>query len=255
MAIRKIIEIDEEKCDGCGLCVPGCPEGALQIIDGKAKLVNESFCDGMGACIGECPRDAIKMVEKEAPEFDEEEVKARMSLAVSRSSQVQHYPACPGSALRSFEKKAPAPPSLERSSPSQLANWPVQLMLVPPTAPYLRHADLLICADCVPFALADFHGRYLSGRKVLIGCPKLDDLNHYFEKLKVIFKTAEPNSLLVLKMEVPCCNGIASAAIAARDAVKPQLKMDVETVGIQGEIIVDESKRRKLPFGNRNAGQ
>ncbi len=252
MAIRKIIEIDEEKCDGCGLCIPGCPEGALQIIDGKARLVNESFCDGMGACIGECPRDAIKMVEKEAPEFAEKEVKARMGLAVSESSQTQHYPACPGSALRSFANKRPAPPPGERSSPSQLANWPVQLMLVPPTAPYLRHADLLICADCVPFALADFHGRYLAGRKVLVGCPKLDDLNHYFEKLKAIFLTAEPNSLLILKMEVPCCNGIASAAIAARDAVKPSLETVVRTIGIQGEIIVDGSKKVIPPLGNRN---
>ncbi len=253
MAIRKIIEIDEEKCDGCGLCIPGCPEGALKIIDGKAKLVNESYCDGMGACIGECPRNAIKMIEREAPEFDEEGAKHNIALISARSAQIKTWPACPGSAVRNFDDSTAAPPLPERLSVPRLTNWPVQLMLVPPAADYLRNADLLICADCVPFAIADFHDRYLLGRKVLVGCPKLDDLNYYFEKLKTIFQTAEPNSLLVLKMEVPCCNGIASAAMAARDAVMPHLKMDVQTIGIQGSIITGDIKKGKLPFGNRNA--
>lgn len=247
MPVRKIIEIDEEKCDGCGLCIPSCPEGALQIIDGKARLVSESYCDGMGACIGDCPRDAIKMIEKEAPEFDEEAVKRKMLNSISLAAKASEYPACPGSMVRNFASQQMPTESTNQPVMSRLSNWPVQLMLVPPSAPYLRDADLLICADCVPFALADFHSRFLAGRRLLVGCPKLDDLNYYHEKLKSIFNVARPKSLLILKMEVPCCNGIAEAAIAASRTIIPQIKPEIVTIGIGGEIKAADRLPGKIP--------
>lgn len=257
MSVRKIVQIDEEKCDGCGLCVPACAEGAIQIVDGKAKLVSEVYCDGLGACLGECPQDAITIEEREADEFNEEAVEQHLAgmgqaanpptpepeAVVSQSTQEKtaHLrpvaPACPGSAMRQFA----GPQSSPQSTPgptgqSQLGHWPIQLMLVPPQAPFLKDAEILVCADCVPFTVPDFHGRYLAGRAVIVGCPKLDDLNFYHEKLKAIFKEAKPRKLTVLRMEVPCCGGIAQAAVDARNEAAPNTPIEVHTIGIRGGI-------------------
>ena len=246
MAIRKIINIDEEKCDGCGECVPSCAEGAIQIIDGKAKVINETYCDGFGACLGECPQGAITMVEREAAEYDEEAVKRHLAgidekkrtpLPVIESSPLptSAHGGCPGSAMRRFDRlKQAQPTDVDSNFQSQLKHWPVQLMLVPPPAPFLKGADILVCADCVPFTVPDFHSRYLAGRALLVGCPKLDDLQYYHEKLKDIIRDAVPKKLTVLKMEVPCCTGIAQVTIQARNEVAPDIPVEVITLGIQG---------------------
>ncbi len=246
MAIRKIIEIDEEKCDGCGDCVPSCAEGAIQIIDGKAKVVSETYCDGFGACLGECPQGAITMVEREAPEYNEEAVKKHLAeldkkkitpLPVIESSPIPAvaHGGCPGSAMKRFDRPQQAQQvDVGGNIKSQLHHWPIQLMLVPPHAPFLKGADILVCADCVPFTVPDFHNRYLAGRALIVGCPKLDDLKYYYEKLKDIIKEAAPQKLTVLKMEVPCCTGIAQVTIKARNEVAPEIPVEVITLGIQG---------------------
>lgn len=238
MPVRKIITIDEEKCDGCGLCVPACHEGAIEIIDGKARLRDEILCDGLGDCLGECPQGAITVEEREAPAYDEVAVQrnlGKLDLPI-HTPPPKSTSGCPGAAMRSLKPQATpiAPPT--GSMQSQLGHWPVQLMLVPPHAPFLAGADILICADCVPFAVPDFHSRYLAGRAVLVGCPKLDDLEHYAEKLKAIFAQAQPKSVTVLKMEVPCCNGIAQAALWALQQSGNKLTAQVHTIGIRGDI-------------------
>ncbi len=258
MGVRKIVKIDEEKCDGCGLCVPSCAEGAIQIVNGKAKLVSEVYCDGLGACLGDCPLDAITVEEREAAEFDVAAVETHLAklgqtpvkndplpiMSTDIPPSIPSAPAdggCPGAAMRQFgpPQEAPKQGLNQPVMPSQLGHWPIQLMLVPPQAPFLKNADLLICADCVPFAVPDFHFRYMTGRAVVIGCPKLDDLQHYFEKLKDIFAQAQPRSITVLKMEVPCCNGIAQAAVQACREVAPSIPVNVQTIGIKGGIISD----------------
>ncbi|MCB2231012.1 4Fe-4S binding protein [bacterium] len=241
MPVRDIIRIDENKCDGCGDCVTACAEGALQIIDGKAKLVSDIYCDGLGMCIGNCPQGAITIEKREADEYDEEAVEAHLAgqgqpQPEPISLQVPH--ACPGSMARSFGTAAEpnSTPAALSGVPSQLRQWPVQLMLVPPHAPYLRDADILICADCVPFAVPDFHSRFLAGRALLVGCPKLDDVQFYLQKLTQIFAEAKPRRITVLKMEVPCCNGIAQVTKMARDQAAPEVPIDVHTVGVRGDI-------------------
>ncbi len=241
---RKIIRIDEDKCDGCGDCITACHEGAIQLVDGKAKLVSESYCDGLGACIGDCPQGAITIEEREAQAFDEAAVEVhldQLSHSIAETASPAHSDTlacgCPGSASREISATPASGCSAHVSGPSQLSHWPVQLMLVPPHAPYLQGCDLLICADCVPFTVPDFHDKYLSGRKVLVGCPKLDDLQFYYEKLLQIFEIANPKSITVLKMEVPCCSGIAAAAIKARAQVIPGTPIEVQTIGIEGELV------------------
>ncbi len=255
MAVRKIIQIDEELCDGCGDCVTACHEGAIQIIDGKAKVVSDSYCDGLGDCIGECPLGAIEIIEREAVDFDEAAVAKHLAnqnqgtqpgvipMASQPATEPDSAPrGCPGSAMRQMNpaaQAAPAPPAdiSQPVMPSQLGHWPIQLMLVPPHAPFLKNADLLICADCVPFTVPDFHFRYLTGRALVVGCPKLDDLNHYSDKLKAIYQEAAPRSITVLKMEVPCCNGIAQVAVQARNEVAPHVPIEVHTIGVGGGIL------------------
>jgi hypothetical protein len=215
--LRKIIRIDEEKCNGCGLCIPNCHEGAIKIVNGKAKLVSDAHCDGLGACLGHCPQDALTVEERVADAFDEEVVQ------------------------RDLSKKEKSENAENTENPeSQLSHWPVQLRLVPPAAPFLQGSDLLICADCVPFAVPDFHSRYLAGRAVLVGCPKLDDLEHYREKLKAVFAEAKPGRVTVLRMEVPCCGGLAQAVMEARDRVIPDTPLEIHTIGIQGGILRQE---------------
>lgn len=241
--IRKIIKIDEDKCTGCGLCVSACAEGALQLVDGKARLVKESYCDGLGACLPKCPVDAIEIEEREADAFDEKEVARHLAAAgapVHAAAAHGHQGhACPGSALRQMKRTQPplATARQEARAASELGHWPVQLMLVPPGAPFLKGADIVVSADCVPFAYPSFHARYLRGRALLVGCPKLDDIEYYAEKLKDIIREAAPRSLTVVRMQVPCCGGIASAVVAARDEVSPEVPVTIETISIEGNVI------------------
>lgn len=246
--MRQIVQIDRDKCNGCGACVPNCAEGAIQIIDGKATLVSETYCDGLGACLGTCPMDAITIVEREADAFNAEAVEQYLETKNNETPPARKpepappkmHPSggCPGSALRQMNPgSAPAQATGEQpAEPSQLSHWPVQLRLVPPTAPFLAGRDIVVSADCVPFAVPDFHQRYLAGRAALVACPKLDDLDFYREKLRLIVREAKPKSLTVLRMEVPCCAGIASAVIEARNAEAPDLPLEVHTVGVDGQI-------------------
>ncbi|HDQ99909.1 MAG TPA: 4Fe-4S dicluster domain-containing protein [candidate division WOR-3 bacterium] len=274
MAKRKIIRIEEEKCTGCGECIPECPEGALQLIDGKARLVSDLFCDGLGACVGHCPTGAMTIVEREAEPYDEAKVMEnivrqgpntiRAHLAHLKEHGAMEYhraaldylkrhhvdlpepgPArplpcgCPGTAVRVLSPAA-AEPAGAAAAVSRLRNWPVQLMLVPVTAPYLKGADLLIAADCVGAALPDFHDKLVKGRVLLIACPKLDDAGFYAEKLTELFRTAEPKSVTVAHMTVPCCFGLVQLvrqAIAASGRVIPLAEV---TVGVEGRIIPSE---------------
>ena len=239
MPLRKIVKIDEEKCTGCGLCVPSCAEGAIQVIDGKAKLVSEIYCDGLGACLGECPEDAITIEDREADEFDEEAAKDHVQkLAATKKEKLPC--GCPGTMVKELKRPAAAttaPSSSDEATPSELSNWPLQLKLVPPMAPYFEGADLLLVADCVPFALADFHKKLLRGKPVVVGCPKLDDPDYYVQKLADILKTSSINSLTVVHMEVPCCSGLTYIAEKAFEASGADIPLHDITVSIQGEVI------------------
>ena len=235
MAMRKIVLIDEEKCNGCGVCVPACAEGAIQIIEGKARLVSEIYCDGLGACLGECPQGAITIEEREAADFDEAAVHAHLKSIGRAAAAVghadghghglvghgghhgmlghgHHGDGCPGSRMMAFKKgHAPAQEvSAQPAGPitSELEQWPVQLALVPVEAPYFKGADLVVAADCVPFAYANFHRRFLRGHALAIGCPKLDDPEYYVGKLTQIFARNDLRSVTVVHMEVPCCFGL-----------------------------------------------
>ncbi len=250
--VRKIIEIDEAKCTGCGECIPNCPEGALQVIDGKARLVSDLFCDGLGACVGHCPTGAMQVVERPAEDYDESRVmenvvKAGANTIAAHLKHLKEHGAtgyyneaveylkkrelpvpteektlacgCPGAAVR--ELRPATAPQPETSStaraPSALRNWPIQITLVPPSAPYLKGADLLISADCVGSSHPSFHDELLLGRVLLIGCPKLDDADAYRTKLTEMFRTNTPKSVLVAHMTVPCCFGLVKIV---RDAIK-----------------------------------
>ncbi|MFC1781992.1 ATP-binding protein [Planctomycetota bacterium] len=244
MAIRNIVKIDEEKCNGCGECVIACAEGAIEIIDGKAKLVSEIYCDGLGACLGHCPQDAIIIEQREAAEFDEEATEEHLAQAKKpQKIPIPSAPAepmecgCPGVMAKTFEKKpAPALDS-DSQTPSQLGQWPVQMMLVSPDAPYFKNADLLWAADCVPFAMADFHQRFLAGRAVAVGCPKLDNVEFYIEKLAKIIQNNSLKSLTVVHMEVPCCFGMSHIAKEAVARSGVELTFEDITVDLRGNII------------------
>ena len=233
--LRKIVKIDEEKCDGCGLCVPSCSEGALQVIDGKARLVKDIYCDGLGACLGDCPNGAISIEEREAGEFDEQAAKEHVTRR--QKPKLDLSCGCPGTQSRKL--KRPAAPAKEAGgepAESELIHWPVQLKLVPPNAPYFQNADLLLVADCVPFALADFHKRFLRGRPVAVGCPKLDDAQFYVNKLATILTESEVRSLTVVHMEVPCCTGLVRIAQAAIAKAGARIEYEDVTVTINGAV-------------------
>jgi NAD-dependent dihydropyrimidine dehydrogenase PreA subunit len=225
MTRRQIIRIDEKSCTGCGECVPSCAEGALAIVDGKARVVADRLCDGLGACLGRCPEGALTIEERDAPEFDEVAVEQRLDeigrppLARElHPATLESHPAtmssaggCPGSAARELRPSAAAPEAAAgRDDSSLLQHWPVQLGLVNPMAPFLRGADLLVAADCVPVAYRFFHEDFLAGRSVVIACPKLDDARAHMEKLAELFRAARPRSVTVAHMEVPCCFGLTS---------------------------------------------
>lgn len=239
---RRIVKIDEEKCTGCGLCIPNCAEGALKIIDGKAKLINDKFCDGLGACLGHCPEDAIMIIEREAEEFDEKAVENHLNKKI-KNEIITQVIECPSSkslelnVLKTNENRDHIP-----KSSSALSNWPVQLKLVPINAPYFQEKELLICADCVPFAYADFHNDFLKGRSLVIGCPKLDDNQFYKEKLIEILKQNPIKNILITYMEVPCCFGLVLAVEHAILASEKEIALSKIKVGINGDIKLNEKK-------------
>lgn len=262
---RQIIHIDEDKCDGCGLCIDACHEGALQLVDGKARLVKDSYCDGLGNCLGECPRDAITIEERDADPFDEEAVQQRMAAmkpgrtpgpgatppaggcpgmrlmdfaAGGDASQPRGTSGvgCPGSRAQEFGEDADAQPD-GADVPSQLRQWPVQLALVPPSAPYWNDADLLVAADCVAHAYGNFHGGLLKGRRLVIVCPKLDAVSAYVDKMTAILQANAIRSIVVARMEVPCCGGIVNLVEESLERSGKQIPFDVATVGIRGDIV------------------
>jgi ferredoxin len=237
--VRKIVKIDEEKCNGCGVCVPSCVEGALQIIDGKARLISEQYCDGLGACLGECPEDAITFEDREAEEFDEEAVE---QFIKSQKPVAEEIPCgCPSMTITEFERQAAAHNPVVESTydvpKSTLSHWPVQLTLIPPSAPFLQGADLLLTADCVPFAYPGFHQELLKDHALVIACPKLDDSEAHFQKLTDILRQAELKSLTVVHMEVPCCFGLVHMAKQAILASGKDIPFEEVTVGVRGDLI------------------
>jgi Pyruvate/2-oxoacid:ferredoxin oxidoreductase delta subunit len=239
MATRKIVRIDEDRCTGCGLCIPNCAEGALRIIEGKARLVSDRFCDGLGACLGHCPEDAIQVIEREAEEFDEDETEVHLRKGNGNQPGIQPAPqltGCPSSGpiqLRPLKERNVPGPS---TPPPTLTQWPLQWKLVPITAPYFEDAHLLIVADCVPFAYADFHRDFLKGKAVVVGCPKLDDVESYREKLTRILKNNAIKSVTVLFMEVPCCFGLVKMTENAMAASGKKIPLKRVKIGIQGDI-------------------
>jgi len=240
MALRNIIKIDEDKCNGCGRCAIACAEGAIKIVDGKAKLISEIYCDGLGACIGHCPEDAITIEQREAADFDEEATKKH--LAELKEPEKQASFACPGITIKELKPRTAGIETIPANgAPSQLGQWPVQLKLVSPHASYLANADLLLVADCVPFAMGDFHRMFLKDHSLAVGCPKLDDSTFYIEKLAAILQVNKLNSLTVIHMEVPCCSGLVHIAHEAIAQSKRDMRFEDVTIGLQGNILQKET--------------
>jgi len=276
---RTIIKIDEEKCTGCGLCIPNCPEGAIQVIDGKARLVSELLCDGLGACLGHCPEGAITTEKRDAEAYDERKVmnnivrqgantvKAHLGhlkthgLDDSYNQAVEYltdrnipvpdhgethtntapFTGCPGSKAMAFAREEPAHKQLEGERPSQLTHWPIQMHLLSPDAPHYRGADMLLAADCVAYTLGGFHEDYLRGKVLGIACPKLDQgRDIYLEKLKTLIDVARINTLTVITMEVPCCGGLLQLAHEAANQAERRIPIKSIVVGIHGDILREE---------------
>jgi Pyruvate/2-oxoacid:ferredoxin oxidoreductase delta subunit len=236
--MRQIIEIDEEKCNGCGQCILSCAEGALALVDGKARLVGEVYCDGLGACIGECPEGALKIIEREAEDFDEKAVEDL--LAKQKQSAPQEATlacGCPGSMAMSLEKSPSTGPGSGPEIASTLSHWPIKLQLLGPGAPFLQGADLLLLADCTAAAFPNLHQKLLPGRVVALGCPKLDDLEAHITRLAEILKVAHPRSLTVVHMEVPCCRGFVFAAEEALKRSGVSLPLSRIMISRNGDIL------------------
>jgi ferredoxin len=281
---REIIYIDDELCNGCGQCIPNCPEGALQMIDGKARLISELFCDGLGACIGECPVGAITIEEREAEAYDERRVMEnvilqgegvirahlahlnehgeqeylKQALAVLEEKGmeigledpkhsvhgVHQVSGCPGAQIREFRAESGGGNTDPPVSPSQLRQWPVQLHLVPPSAPYFKDAEVLLAADCVAYAHGDFHRQFLRGKRLAIACPKLDsNQDIYLDKLKALIDFAGIRSLTVLTMEVPCCRGLLQLARQAAAESERKIPIQWLEVGVQGDLLQEQVSR------------
>ena len=270
---RQIIEIDEKKCNGCGVCIPGCPEGALQIIDGKARLVSDLFCDGLGACIGDCPQGAITTIEREAEAYNEEIVMENIIKAgpntikahlkhLKDHDQTEYFEqavailmkkglpipkleegscpsgGCPSAQTKTIDRKIEQKSTENISVQSQLKTWPIQLHLLNPNAPYLENSDILISADCVPFAYANFHNRFIKDRVVITLCPKLDHgIDTYIDKLAQIFKTKNVKSVTIARMQVPCCGGTEMIVQKALEKAQKYMMVKVSVISIDGEIL------------------
>ena len=262
--IREIVTINEELCDGCGLCIPACHEGALRLVNGKAKLVSDQVCNGLGACLGDCPRGAIKIERREAEPFEDTALAAHaQNRAPQHSSGTcprtpPNVPpdsellecGCPGSRLMTFggPDRAGRAASSDRWAPaagqrSELTHWPVQLRLLPPRAPVLREASLLVAADCVPVAYPDFQAKLLRGRAVVIGCPKFDDLAGYVDKLTEMIRANALRQIVAARMEVPCCAGLGRAVREARQRAGVNVPVTELIIGTRGEILAE----RQLP--------
>lgn len=245
---RKIVEIDPELCDGCGLCVPSCAEGAIQIIDGKAELVADKYCDGLGACLGECPNDALRIIEREAEAFDEEAVHNYLkSKEESEQAAETTLPCgCPSAQVQSFISQLTRQDESETvsqpSTASALSHWPVQISLVPPTAPFLKGADLLVAADCTPFAYPNFHQDFLKGKVVMVGCPKFDQVKAYIQKFAEIFATADIRSITVVVIEVPCCQGLPVIVKKGMTLAGKKIPMEQVIISTRGTVL----KRERL---------
>jgi Pyruvate/2-oxoacid:ferredoxin oxidoreductase delta subunit len=230
--IRKVVNIDEEKCNGCGQCASACAEGAIKIINGKAKLVSETYCDGLGACLGKCPEDAITVTEKEVLPFSEE--------AVQENARALTYGAvhagCPGTAIREFAPAEAVNTRDDSPRESSLSNFPFQLALVPPTAPFLKEAALVLASDCVPFAYPAFHEDFLAGHTLLIDCPKLNDFEAHKAKLTEIIRRNKLKSLTVIRMEVPCCSGLTYMAEEAIKASGQKVNLNEVVISVRGTV-------------------
>ena len=245
---RKIIQIDPGKCDGCGQCVPSCAEGAIQIINGKARLVSEKFCDGLGACLGECPNDALRVIEREADDFDEGAVEEHMkSMSAAKGPEFQPMACgCPSAQIQSFSSAKSCPeanqPVSTVSTRSALSHWPVQIRLVPPFAPFLKGADLLVAADCTPVAYPNFHRDFLDGKVVMVGCPKFDEVQTYVQKFADIFNVAGIKSIEVVTMEVPCCQGLPLIVKKGLELAGKKIPISQVIISTRGEVL----KRQKI---------
>jgi ferredoxin len=234
--IRRIIKIDEQKCNGCGNCTVACAEKALEIVNGKARLVNETYCDGLGACLGECPQGAITIEERPADEFNNIAVEKHLNETMLETC------GCQGAAVREFANKGkPLPEAGDERS--QLGHWPVQLALVPPSAPFLRNADILLVADCVPFAYASFHRDFIAGHAVLVACPKLDNIEEHLAKLNQILLVGRPKSLTVVHMEVPCCAGLVFMIKQAMGKNGVTIPLKEIKIGTEGAILTPLKNR------------
>lgn len=238
MAKRQIVKIDQEKCDGCGLCVPSCAEGAIVIVDGKAQLLADKFCDGLGACLGECPVGALTIEERESDEFVGPAPGApgehghEGGTAKPEAASAPEAFVCPGSAMRQF-----TPAAAPQAGASALSHWPVKLRLVSPKAPFFKNAELLVAADCGPFAAGDFHARYLAGKTVVCGCPKFDDLGESVAKLTGILRENDVKGITIVNMEVPCCQGLVEAVRRALENSGKRLPVSICTLGAQGQVV------------------
>lgn len=279
MAKRKIITIDREKCNGCGECIPNCPEGAIQLIDGKARLISDIFCDGLGACLGHCPQGAINVEEREAEPYEERKVMKNVAKQGKNTiiAHLQHLKehgeteylnealdylndhdievdfkketntdtfqphGCPGPQSIAFEQNTAVQQNPMQSQPSQLRQWPVQMHLISPDASYFKHSDVLLAADCVAYAIGDFHQRFLSGKRLAIACPKLDSNKEiYLQKLIELIDEAKINTLTVMTMQVPCCAGLLLMVKKAVDEAKRNIPIKNIMVSIKGEILKEE---------------
>jgi Pyruvate/2-oxoacid:ferredoxin oxidoreductase delta subunit len=253
MTKRQVIKIDQEKCDGCGLCVPSCAEGAIQIVDGKAQLLADKFCDGLGACLGECPQGALSIEDREAEEFvgpapghDAPPAAAHGARPPAPAPAAPPAPepepfVCPGSRMQQFQRLAAVP----EGGASALAHWPVKLRLVAPKAPFLKDAKLLVAADCAPFAVGDFHARFLQGKALVCGCPKFEDEEANVAKLTAILQENEVQEITIVNMEVPCCFGLVQAVRRAMEAAGKNLPVTICTLSTDGQVLQQQKVRAK----------
>ena len=240
--LRKIVEINEDLCNGCGECVPSCAEGALKIIDGKARLVSEIYCDGLGACLGGCPQGAIKIVEREADDFDEAAVEHYLKEKEKvEKKEAAHKPhsGCPSGRIQMFGKSCDEAnqPVSQSGVSSALTQWPIQIRLVAPAAPFLKGADLLVAADCAPAAYPAFHSDFLRGKVLMIGCPKFDNADEYVARFADIFRTAGIKSVTILFMEVPCCSGLPAIVKKSMILAGKDIPIEGVVVSTRGEIL------------------